>query len=68
MYENNRVLWHMLEERRVLQASLAHDLRNPIAIIEGYTEYLQEKAQTGNLSSEKLGHTLANLLISPIPM
>ena len=61
MYENNRVLWHMLEERRVLQASLAHDLRNPIAIIEGYTEYLQEKAQTGNLSSEKLGHTLANL-------
>lgn len=31
LYENNRQLWSMLEERRALQASVAHDLRNSIA-------------------------------------
>ncbi len=61
MYENNQTLWHMLEERRMLQASLAHDLRNPIAIIEGYTEYLQEKVENHTLSDEKLQQTLAKL-------
>lgn len=61
MCENNQALWNMLEERRVLQASLAHDLRNPIAIIEGYTEYLQGKVETHTLSSEKLRQTLAKL-------
>lgn len=61
MYENNQALWNMLEERRVLQASLAHDLRNPIAIIEGYTEYLQGKVETHTLSREKLQQTLAKL-------
>ena len=35
--ENNQKLWDMLEERRRLQRSVAHDLRNPIAIIQGYS-------------------------------
>ena len=38
LYENNRQMWSMLEERRALQASVAHDLRNPIAIMTGYVE------------------------------
>ncbi|WP_040197118.1 HAMP domain-containing sensor histidine kinase [Candidatus Soleaferrea massiliensis] len=59
--ENNRSLWAMLEERRMLQASVAHDLRNPISIIEGYAEYLQENIPEGRLSEEKLLHTVSNL-------
>ena len=43
LYENNRQMWSMLEERRALQASVAHDLRNPIAIMTGYVEYLQDR-------------------------
>lgn len=61
LQENYRALWNMLEERRILQASLAHDLRNPIAIIEGYTEYLQQKASRGALTEETLRRTLDNL-------
>lgn len=61
LYNNNRTLWSMLEERRMLQSSVAHDLRNPIAIIEGYTEYLQENIQADKLSKEKLLHTVSNL-------
>ncbi len=61
LYANNQKVWNMLEERRMLQASVAHDLRNPIAIIEGYTEYLQQNIPKGILSQEKLLHTVENL-------
>lgn len=64
LYENNRQLWSMLEERRALQASVAHDLRNPIAIITGYVEYLQENSQGGTLTDEKLKKALSNLDIT----
>lgn len=53
LYENNKRLWSALEERKRLQASVAHDLRNPIAIIQGYTEYLEDKAAAGELTPEK---------------
>ena len=61
LYTNNQKVWNMLEERRMLQASVAHDLRNPISIIEGYTEYLQQNIPQGTLSEEKLLHTVENL-------
>lgn len=64
LYENNRQLWNMIENRRTLQASVAHDLRNPIAIIEGYVEYMQQNIPNGNLSGEKLQHTLSNLAVT----
>jgi len=64
LYENNRQMWNMLEERRALQASVAHDLRNPIAIMTGYVEYLQENSKSGTLTEEKLEKALFNLGIT----
>ena len=64
LYENNRQMWSMLEERRALQASVAHDLRNPIAIMTGYVEYLQENNRSGTLTEEKLEKALSNLGIT----
>ncbi len=64
LYDNNRQLWNMIEQRRILQASVAHDLRNPIAIIEGYVEYMQQCFTNGSLNDEKLQHTLSNLAIT----
>ncbi len=64
LYENNRQMWSMLEERRALQASVAHDLRNPISIISGYVEYLQENSRGGTLTDEKLEKALSNLGIT----
>ena len=54
----------MLEERRALQASVAHDLRNPIDIMTGYVEYLQENNRCGTLTEEKLEKSLFNLGIT----
>lgn len=59
--ENNRELWKMIEERKMMQASIAHDLRNPIAIIKGYAEYLQMNLQTGRLTTERTKQIVANV-------
>ena len=54
-------LWKMIEERRLVQASVAHDLRNPISIIEGYAEYLQTNLQNDNLSKDKILEITSNI-------
>lgn len=59
--ENNEEMWHMLNERRRLQASVAHDLRNPITIIEGYAEYLKINIQNGKADGEKLLSVAENI-------
>jgi len=61
LYENNRELWNMLEERKLLHASVAHDLRNPIAVIEGYAEHLLLSMEAGSLTDRKLRKTAVNL-------
>lgn len=61
LVENNQAMWEMLTQRRQLQASVAHDLRNPIAIIQGYTEFLQLRLATGQVEPEKLPHILSNI-------
>ena len=60
--ENNQKLWDMLEERRRLQGSVAHDLRNPIAIIQGYAQYLQLSLSDDKISKEKISSVVANIL------
>lgn len=49
----NRKMWNMLEERRQLQASIAHDLRNPLAIIRGYAEFLQINLPKENVDKQQ---------------
>ncbi len=54
LQENYKRMWEMLEERRSLQASVAHDLRNPIAIIKGHAEYLQINVPKKKLTQDML--------------
>ncbi len=54
LLENHKALWNMAEERRLLQASVAHDLRNPIAILTGYTEYLKIGLEKETLTRNQL--------------
>ncbi len=58
---NNRELWKMIEERKLIQASVAHDLRNPIAIIEGYTEYLQLHLHTDDFTTDRIEEIAGNI-------
>ncbi len=40
LLNNNRRMWEVLEERKKINASISHDLRTPITVIKGYSEYL----------------------------
>ncbi len=58
---NYEEMWQMLTERRRLQASVAHDLRNPIAIIEGHAEYLKLHIQGGRSDGAKILSVAENI-------
>ena len=62
LWENNLQLWHTLEERRTLQSSITHDLRNPLAIVSGSVEYLQENLS--DLPEAEIAHTLSNIEVT----
>ncbi len=64
LYENNQSLWNMLEERKRLQASVAHDLRNPITIIQTYAEYLKLNLEKGALEKESFENMIENLRVA----
>ncbi len=61
LQKNNEDMWSMMEERRKLNASISHDLRTPITILKGYTEYLSHNVPLGRISQSKLVDTLENL-------
>ncbi|WP_322174971.1 HAMP domain-containing sensor histidine kinase [Acutalibacter caecimuris] len=42
LLDNNRRMWAMVEERKKINASISHDLRTPITVIKGYSEYLDK--------------------------
>lgn len=54
----------MIEERRKLSASIAHDLRTPITVMKGYTEYLSHNVPLGRISEDKLMGTIRNLSLA----
>lgn len=39
---NYKRIWRMTEERRKLNAAFAHDLRTPLTVLQGYTDFLEE--------------------------
>lgn len=40
--ENNHQLWRTIEDEKALRAAIAHDIRSPLSILEGYQEMLFE--------------------------
>lgn len=61
IYKSNRKMWNMLQERKALTASVSHDLRTPITVINGYLEYLEESIERGTLTNETLQTTIKNM-------
>ncbi|MEG2291702.1 MAG: HAMP domain-containing sensor histidine kinase [Clostridium sp.] len=56
--KNNETVWSIMESQRQLNAAFAHDLRNPLTVIQGYTELLVKYYPEGKISEEKLLETL----------
>lgn len=51
---NERKMWHMIEEEKALRSAVAHDIRTPLAILQGYQEMLLEYVPQDALDKEKM--------------
>lgn len=57
----NKALWETLQQRKLLNASVAHDLRTPIAVLRGYLDYLQRNIPQDKLTEGMLMDTLSSM-------
>ena len=51
--DNNRKLWHMIEDERALRSAIAHDIRSPLSVLKGYQEMLIDYFPDGTIDREK---------------
>ena len=56
--ENQKEMWNLVEEQKKLNAAFAHDLRTPLTVIRGYSDFLVRYLPKGKISQEKLKDTL----------
>ena len=59
--ENNRSLWAAVEERKRLNAAFSHDLRTPLTVLQGYSDFLLEAFPSGDLSPQKTMDTVMTM-------
>ena len=51
-------MWRLVERQKELNAAFAHDLRTPLTVLKGYTDFLARYVPEGRVSQEKLTGTL----------
>lgn len=59
LLKSKRDQWKQQEEQRNINAAFAHDIRTPLTVIKGYTEFLQKYVPKGRVSEELLLQKLA---------
>ncbi|MEY8389929.1 HAMP domain-containing sensor histidine kinase [Lachnospiraceae bacterium 45-W7] len=59
LLKGKRNQWRQQEEQRKINAAFAHDIRTPLTVIRGYTEFLQKYIPQGKVSEEMLLDKLA---------
>lgn len=52
-------MWKLIERQKELNAAFAHDLRTPLTVLKGYTDFLARYIPEGKVSQEKMLDTLA---------
>lgn len=56
--KNKEELWRLIERQKELNAAFAHDLRTPLTVLKGYTDFLARYITEGKLSGDKLQEIL----------
>ncbi|MCI9059518.1 MAG: HAMP domain-containing histidine kinase [Lachnospiraceae bacterium] len=54
MLKNKKQQWRQQEEQRKINAAFAHDIRTPLTVIRGYTEFLQRYVPSGRVTEAML--------------
>ena len=50
--DNNRKMWRMIDDEKVLRNAIAHDIRSPLSILRGYQEMLLEFVSAESIKTE----------------
>lgn len=58
---NNKTLWETLRQRKLLNTSVAHDLRTPITVLRGYLDFLEKNIPQDQLTEEMLMDTISSM-------
>jgi len=58
---NNREMWRAMEERKRLNAAFAHDLRTPLTVLRGYTDFLGKYLPDDRLKKDKILSTVSTM-------
>ena len=58
---NSKALWETLRQRKLLNASVAHDLRTPITVLKGYVDFLEKNIPQDKLTEEMLIDTISSM-------
>lgn len=59
--ENNHEMWRSMDERKRLNAAFSHDLRTPLTVLRGYSDFLKNYLPQGKVSEEKLNSTVSTM-------
>lgn len=59
LFRDKEEMWRLMERQKELNAAFAHDLRTPLTVLRGYTDFLARYVPEGKLSREKLQDTFA---------
>ncbi len=58
LIKNNENMWSLMEGQRKLNLAFSHDLRTPLTVMQGYTDFLLKYYPQGKITDEKLLDTL----------
>lgn len=58
LWQKQKALWESLEQRKLLNASVAHDIRTPITVLKGYLDYLEKMIPQDKLTEDMLLDTV----------
>lgn len=61
LQQKHKALWESLEQRKLLNASVSHDLRTPITVLKGYLDYLEKNIPQDKLTEDMLLDTVSSM-------
>ena len=61
LWQKQKALWESLEQSKLLNASVAHDIRTPITVLKGYLDYLEKMIPQDKLTEDMLLDTVSSM-------
>ena len=61
LYDNNKKMWRMIEDHKILTSALSHDIRTPLTILKGNTEMMLKYIPNNKIDKTKMIEMLESM-------